>query len=470
MKHLLSASLLLVAFATAPALAEEPTEVEKLRATVEQLQQTVEDLQRRITELEKQKPEQKTPAEPAPAATAERGLVPDYNTVADQQPAAPRADNVPLDPELKGFVPIPGTVSMFRLGGSARVDAIHDAGDSGNPSWFNPASMPVEGQPGAEGGDRSALHGKGTRMSLELRRNLGSSDKLRIFYENDFFGDSSSSTMTYRLRHLYGQAANFLVGQTYSGFENIDSWPDVVDNLGPNAIVNRRQAQIRYTHPISRGRYARQSVYFGAEMPSTEIDADSEAFPAGTRTVNRMPDFVAGYRLERKSAHLQLAALGRSLTVEQADGQRDSVAGWGLNLSGAINLFDGDRISYQVVYGEGVARYLNDTNGRDLDAGIGAAGDLEAIPIFAPVIGYGHKWSEEWRSTLTYALVRVDAPASSGPDVIDDTRYASVNLIFQPTKAFRLGLEYLHGEKETADGSRGSADRIDFVVKYDLVK
>jgi hypothetical protein len=470
MKRLIPASLLLIVIATAPLLAEEPTEVEKLRATVEQLQKTVQDLQQRITELEKQGAGQKAPAEAAPAAATEKTLVPDYNTVSDQQPAAPRADNVPLDPELKGFVPIPGTGSMFKIGGSARVDAIYDTGNNGNPNWFNPSSMPVEGQPGAEGGERSALHGKGTRMSLELRRNLGTKDKLRIFYENDFFGDSSSSTMTYRLRHLYGQAANFLVGQTYSGFENIDSWPDVVDNLGPNGIVNRRQAQIRYTHPVSRGEHDRQSVYFSVEMPSTEIDTELEPFPAGARTVNRLPDLVAGYRLERKAGHLQLAALGRSLTVEQSSGARDSVTGWGLNLSGAINVLEGDRISYQVVYGEGVARYLNDTNGLDLDAGVGADGSLEAIPILAPVIGYAHKWNDTWRSTVTYSFVRVDAPASSGPDVIDENEFASVNLIYQPTKAFRLGLEYLHGTKETADGSKGDADRIDFVVKYDLVK
>ena len=466
--------LLLMMAIAVPLAGDEPSDVEALRRTVEQLQKTVQELQQRITELEKDKgapaaPQQQAP-EAAAAAVPDKGLVPDYNTVSDQQAAAPRPDNVPLDPELKGFVPIPGTVSMFKLGGSARVDAIYDTDDNGNPNWFIPSGMPVEGQPGYESGGRSALHAKGTRMSLEFRRPMTTGDRLRIYFENDFFGDSSSSTMSFRVRHFYGQASNFLVGQTFSGFQNIDSWPDVVDYQGPNAMVNRRQAQLRYTRPLSRGESNRQSLYFSAELPSTEVNLSSEGLPDGAEAVNRWPDLVAGYRLERKSGHLQLAAVGRSLTVEGKAGDRDSTTGWGLNLSGAFNVFGKDKVSYQLAYGEGIARYLNDTNGVNLDAAPGMGGELEAVPIFAPAIGYGHEWNETWRSTISYGLVDVDALPSLGGSALESTEYASVNLVFQPTKAFRLGLEYLHGTKETADGSKGDADRIDFVVKYDLVK
>lgn len=476
MKSALSIALLLAAISTLPGGAQEPTDVEALRAKVEQLQKTVQDLQQRLSELEQEMDKEAPPAATVqpPAAPAQKAqetsLVPDHNTVRDDQPAAPRPDNVPLDPELKGFVPIPGTVSMFKIGGSARVDAIQDFSDNGNPNWFIPSSMPVDGQPGDEGDGRFALHAKGTRMSLELRRPLGTSDRLRIYYENDFFGDSSSSTMSYRLRHFYGQASNILVGQTFSGFQNIDSWPDVVDYQGPNAMINRRQAQLRYTHPVSREENNRQSVYFSAELPSSEIDAKNGAFPSGTETFNRLPDFVAGYRLERKGGHMQLAALARSLSVEQGDGASESVTGWGVNLSGALNLSKNDRLFYQAVYGEGIARYVNDLNGLNLDAAPDSGGSLEAIPVFAPMLGYYHSWSEAWRSTITWALVEVDAPHSLGASALDSTDYATLNLIWQPTKAFRLGVEYLWGEKKTASGEAGDGSRINFVVKYDLVK
>jgi hypothetical protein len=33
-----------------------------------------------------------------------------------------------------------------------------------------------------------------------------------------------------------------------------------------------------------------------------------------------------------------------------------------------------------------------------------------------------------------------------------------------------MGLDYLYGRKETLDGSDGDAHRLNFVVRYDLVK
>ena len=83
-----------------------------------------------------------------------RSPIPDYDTFNDYQQPAPRPNNEPIDPSLAGFIPIPGTKSMVRFGGSARVDAIYDFEDNGNPNQFVPSTIPVTGQPGANGGER----------------------------------------------------------------------------------------------------------------------------------------------------------------------------------------------------------------------------------------------------------------------------------------------------------------------------
>jgi hypothetical protein len=413
---------------------------------------------------------QATPAPtPTPAPVA-GSLVPDEDTVGDQQAGAPRPDNAPLDPELKGFIPIPGTVSMFKFGGYARVDSNYDFANNGNRNWWVPSSIPVPGESGSEGGPVYTLQAKATRLSLEFRRPLDSSDKLRIYYENDFFGDSSSQSMTYRLRHFYGQAWNLLVGHSFSAFMNIDAWPDTVDYEGLNAIANKRQPQIRYTHPLVKEKDTSQVVFVSAEQSASEIDAAAAGFPPGMRTKSPLPDFVLGYRYERKGGHLQLSAIGRSLGVESDAGASRSAFGWGFNLSGALKVFGDDKISYQALYGEGIARYVNDLGGQNLDAAPDAGGGLKAIPVFAPGIGYTHHWSKVFRSTAAFGYVWTDPEPSLGGSTLKSTTYAIVNFVWQATKAFRTGIEYQYGYKSNLDGASRDGHRIDVVVKYDLVK
>lgn len=482
---------LLVAAIGFPARAQDSPEVERLKITVEALQQTVQELQGRIAVLEQEKGTPARQAEgnspvhlmkranfggslpppggvqPAPASQVpETSPIPDYHTFSDQQVAAPRPDNRPMDPSLKGFIPIPGTVSMIKIGGSARVDAIENFGNIGNPNLFVPSSMPVEGQTGYGGPNAFAMQAKGTRLTFEFRRPMPGGDNLRIFYENDFFGDSSSPGMAYRVRHFYGQGENFLVGQTFTGFMNIDAWPDTLDYQGPNALVNARQPQVRFIVPATK----KQHVYFSLEQPSANLSAGAGGLPSDASPLNRWPDFALGYRYEGQGGHVQLSGMARSIGYQRPAGFTQSVFGWGLNLTGSFTIAEGDKLSYQVAYGEGIGKYINDTSGLNLDAALDAMGQLKPVFIFAPIIGLSHQWSERWRTTVTYGYTRVNPVPSMGPLALHSTQYASLNLVWQPTKSARVGLEYLYGTKETMNGARGTANRLNFVIKYDLVK
>lgn len=508
MKHSTAAPSLaaLALLATAcPAVAQDP-EIEELKAMVRSMQRTIDEQNTRIAALEEERagdgykeeapaarespPKKKTASRngtasapaaddpPAPETLSQapsptlpeqpRSTVRDADTFADLQQAAPRADNAPLDPKLKGFVPIPGTDTMFKIGGSARIDSILDFADNGNPNQFVPSGIPVEGQPGADGGERSTMHGKGTRISLELRRPVGDDDSLRIYNENDFFDDSTSGSMKFRVRHFYGQAWNFLIGQTFSAFMDVDAFPDVVDYQGPNGIVNRRQPQIRYTHPVYDG-FGKVQLFASVEQPESQIDTGTAEFLPDASPLDHLPDGVVGARWEGERGHLQGATIFRELSYETENGPDESVFGWGVSLSGSLNVLEKDKLSAQLTYGEGVARYINDLSGQNVDAALDN-GDFEAIPVFAAMVGYTHHWNDQWRSTISGGYVHADSPDSLGPFALDQTVYSSVNLMWHPTNSFRMGLEYLHGFKETTGGADADADRLDFVIRYDLVR
>jgi hypothetical protein len=464
-------------------------ELEEMKATMAAMEATIAQLKSRIAVLEDQRAAAAArpataraaqtappppPAAPAPpmVAAATSGAagaaseVRDYDGFQDLQQAAPRPENRPLDPALKGFIEIPGTETLIKLGGSARVDAIADFADNGNPNLFVPSSIPLGNQAGFGGDGRSTIHGKGTRLSLEFRRPAYHSGNLRIYNENDFFGDSGSNTMSFRVRHFYGQAWNFLIGQTFSGFMNPDAWPDVLDYQGPVGIVNRRQAQIRYTQPLWED-FGAGHAYVSVEYP--ESDLAGATLPAGALDRSATPDLVLGGRWEGGSGNLQFAMIGRSLGFESATGPDGNTIGWGASLSGSLHLTGRDSISGQLAYGEGIARYVNDFNGNNLDAAW-VGNDLEAIPIFAPMIGYTHRWNDHFRSTLTASWVLADLPPTVAALTPETTASFGANLVWQPTDSFRLGLEYLYGTKETRDGSDGDAHRLNFVIRYDLVK
>lgn len=493
-------SLVLLLTTAAPVAAQEDPrakDIEALRATMQQLETSLQEARSKLAELEPPPGSAVGTNQGAPPPTAtgdtnlhsltigekqillpepfvglgliERSLITDYDTFADQQLAAPRPNNATIDPALKGFIPIPGAQTMIRFGGSARLDVIADAEDNGNPNQFVPSSIPVPGQAGFDGGPRSTIHAKATRVSFEARRPVGEEGQLRIYNENDFFDDSTSGAMKFRVRHFYGQAWNILAGQTFSAFMDIDAFPDVLDYAGPNAMINKRQPQIRYSPPIYDGA-GKMHLLFSLEQPESDLNLTAPGLPAGAKTVSRTPDGVAGWRWEGDVGHVQLAGLFRCIGYEADNAPDDTVFGWGVNASGAFKVFSADKFLWQVAYGEGMARYVNDIGSADLDAAPDSSGKLRAIPVGAAMLGYTHEWSPQFRSTASYGYIYVEPEASLGGFAIEDTQYASVNLVWHPTKSFRMGLEYLFGSKDTQGGGDRDGSRLNFVIRYDLIR
>ena len=168
----------LALLATTPVASAQDSDIEALKIMVKDMQKTILEQNARIATLEMQKSEQATVQESrkSPKAIAKKGhetsnlksqvaateseipvetsstatypqktsAVPDADTFADLQQAAPRVNNAPLEPELKGFIKIPGTDTSVKIGGSVCIDSIVDFGNSGNPNLFTPSSIPVE--------------------------------------------------------------------------------------------------------------------------------------------------------------------------------------------------------------------------------------------------------------------------------------------------------------------------------------
>ena len=149
-----------------------------------------------------------------------------------------------------------------------------------------------------------------------------------------------------------------------------------------------------------------------------------------------------------------------------------SETGWGINLGSAINVFGSDKILLQVVYGEGIASYMND-GGMDLAPQVTRVLPTldvasKAVPLTGVVAYYDHTWNEKWTSSIGYSYTEVDNTNFQDGSAFQKGEYASVNLLATPAKNVMVGGELLWGKRTNNDGSSGDDMRFQFTVKYNF--
>ncbi|KRG70221.1 porin [Pseudoxanthomonas dokdonensis] len=381
-------------------------------------------------------------------------------SVSDPSLAASRPDSqaAPTDAELKGFMPIPGTETRFRIGGYAKLDAMYDPHAVGNDDNFVTSLIPLDDTPGTDAANFN-LHAKQTRFNLEARRPtpLGN---LRFYLENDFYG--SSSGYEYRLRHAYGQIGNTYAGYGYSNFMDADALPDTLDFEGPGSTIFLFIAGVQ--HSFKLGRHLHLSV--AAEDPQTQLDGGNAQVDGVT---NAMPDLSARLRLERERGHLQLAGLYRRLGYIDGDDKHHDQAG-GLSLTGSRSLGDRDLLLFGGHWGQGMARYVSDIGGSNRDAVIDSQGRLHALTSYGGYFGYTHYWSADWRSNLVYGRLHMPDEDFLAGDAFADSRYGALNLIWSRVPSWTMGMELLYGQYQQQDGRDGDALRLQGSLQYNFIK
>jgi hypothetical protein len=381
-------------------------------------------------------------------------------TLNDQQEAAPRLNDLTLDPKYRGYIPVPNTPAIIKFNAKPRVDMTSDSRNSGNPDRFVTAQIPVEGQPNYGGSEQFNVNARGSSLSVDVRA-PEMAGNFRFFYQNDFFG--SGSGMAYRLKQLYGQFYNVTAGYTFSVFEDPDAWPDTVDSEGPNATIFARRAVGRYMVPLND----QWQLNFGIEAPGAEIDTGSTT-DTTVSPVNSAPDGGLNVRWEdAKLGHVQLAGIARAIGARGQTVGNQSVFGWGLNLATSLNVYKRDSFQGQLTYGHGIFRYFNDDFVNN-DAAFNSSGNLKALPAFGGTAAFTHHWSDTFRSTVSYGYVEIDNEPTQGPDAYRRTHYASLNVIWQLRQHLSIGLEGLYGKKDVQSGADGDVWRVQLGMVYSL--
>jgi hypothetical protein len=357
--------------------------------------------------------------------------------------------------------------------GFVQADYIQDF-NRVDPAWqdtLRPSKIPTtEGLYGADG--QAIISARQSRFGVLM--NFPTSNKpVYTKFEIDMFGvgvDAGQTTI--RLRHAYGEWGQWLAGQTNSLFMDTSIFPNVVDYWGPAGMVFLRNPQIRWT-PFKKGD---KTFSIAVEKPSNDIDTGvlnrefDPALVAGIQASQKVPDLTAQYRMTPKWGHLQFAGILRDVAYDTANtpnnDPKGSETGWGIDVTSGIKVAKKDQVLLGLVYGNGIASYMND-GGVDLAPGGTIANPkAEAVPLLGISAYFDHYWSNKFSSSFGYSFTQVENTTLQTGDAFNKGTYASANLLYYPTKNVFIGGEALWGQRKDNDGDTGNDSRIQISYHY----
>ena len=358
--------------------------------------------------------------------------------------------------------------------GFAQLDAIYDF-ERVDPDWkstLRPSKIPVNcpGDAGCGNNGDAILRVRQSRLGVKAGYPTPIGE-IKATFEFDLFGtgDDAGET-TFHIRQAYGELGPLLAGQTWSVLMDPDVYPNVIDYWGPPGQINFRNPQLRYT-PV---RDENWEFAVAIESPGSALDEGkiSQVDPSlDAQSWNPSPDYTTHVRFLGDWGHVQGGAILRVLGFENPDTGTNrpdgTEIGWGINLSSGIDTFGDDKLLLQVVYGHGIASYMND-GGTDLAPDSDTNPNAEALPILGWLAYYNRTWNERWTSSIGYSETRQDTTDGQLDTAFELGQYASVNLLYHPVPEVLIGPEFLWGRRENRNDNSETDTRVQVSFKYDF--
>src|SRR5262249_31697557 len=276
-------------------------------------------------------------------------------------------------------------------------------------------------------------------------------------------------------RHAYGELGEFGAGQTWSPFMDPDVFPNSLEYWGPTGMVFFRNVQLRWM-PMKGDR----ALTIALERPGASGDAGVYADRVELQNIKPrfpIPDVSASYKYTQKWGYVRAAGMLRlikwdDVLADQFDLSGDAT-GWGLNLSSNLNAGKMDVIRLQLVFGEGIQNYMNDS---PVDIGLKNTPPNpvppvpgKPIPIVGIVAFVDHKWNDEFTSSFGYSRQDNDNTDAQAPNAFKTGQYALGNVLYNPVPNVMVGGELQWGRRENfSDGFHSDGVKLQFSFKYNF--
>lgn len=343
---------------------------------------------------------------------------------------------------------LPGTDTEVEIGGYIKADFIFDTNESVG-DLFVTESLTTGA---ANDEQRFRAHARQSRLRFKTftPTDLG---EVTTHLEGDFFGNGGnevfSNSHSFRLRHATATVGGLRIGQYWTNFMPIESYPATVDFQGPAGIPFIRQAQLRYTHDLSErwtlSGSVENSEFSGRDANGAFSESTNDDFGINAG-LDQAPDITAATTYSDDWGLVKLAGVGRYLGSPNDQG--DDAFGWGVNLSGNAERWTDGILRGSLTYGDGVGRYI--LNGFGQDGFVDANGDVQTIEAYGATVQVGHNLTNDVQVLLAYG--RYEAMDTFRPGDLDNTNSVHATLFWNPIDFVTFGTEVIWGNREDANG------------------
>ncbi len=310
--------------------------------------------------------------------------------------------------------------------------------------------------------------------------------------------DGMTSNIT--LQRCYISWRGLTIGQKLTLFQDgAACQPPTIDPEGPSGDVSAVAYEISYISPSFKGFrfaigldkptfYTASGRYLGDLNQSTldffqNSGITNDQVADADYTNQNIPDIPAWIEYadpKNGNNRIRLSGMFRAFTYRDNVDKKTRVSpGWGLMVSGNLNPVDPLILYLQVVYGKGLAKYIQDISG--LPYGytpqIGKDGvpngQMTPSPMMGWVIGATYNFSPRWQVNAVASMANIwkVGDYARQAELIQNYKnatYVAANVFYTMTSYLQFGLEYLYGHRQTYGHGGASDNRVQARISFTI--
>lgn len=306
---------------------------------------------------------------------------------------------------------------------------------------------------------RLSVDASATRLSFQAIQSVDGFGDIEFYIESDLRGASD----VLRLRQAYISFKGLIAGQAWSFMTDLPANAPTIDVQGVNSRTFLRTPLIGYRTSID------DKTTFGIALEFPSIRATYSGMTDLRALHQRFPDIPVYLQYKGKGGHIKLTGMFRAMDYGVNSSETiETVLAAGAQLSGSLKATRDITLFSQMIYGKGMARYINDLALLNLDLVPDVAGNsLQTLPMYSASLGMRANFNSEWYCSANISTAGITNKRDYfSPGEYFRGNYFSASLFYTGIKNMTIAGEYIHGYRKNMNDTHGNANRLQLMFMY----